>query len=202
MHSFLETVNPLRDKIDQNAYTTTHSGIHFPYSNFGLQHIKLCDIATHLSKITRWLGAMEFEHYSVTEHSVLLARYAYQHSDEIALPNVTPEKIALGFLMHDSDEYITGDFPSPLKRLCPELVPYGDFVRSAVYAKFDIPIEVYKLVKPYDIRIRVNEAQYVRNGSEITDDNMENMLPLPVEIQGWDAGEAQAYFIDTFAELF
>ena len=203
-------VNPLAGKVDADVFTTTWTGVHFPYASFTLDHISIDDIAHHLARQNRWLGAMNCECYSVAEHCVLLARHALEgieddlfawvlhnspgHSRDI---KSLRQCLAFTLLLHDSDEYITGDFPSPLKALIPELKPYGNYVRSCVFQKYGASEILYPLSKPYDIRIRANEARFVRN----TEGQYANVVPLPFDLQFWYPNEAAQHFLDLFKEL-
>lgn len=59
------------------------------------------DVARGLAYEPRWRGATK-SFYSVAEHSVMVSR-------------LVPPHLAYDALWHDSPEFITGDWPSPLK---------------------------------------------------------------------------------------
>lgn len=61
------------------------------------------DVARALSAQPRWAGATR-PFYSVAEHSVMVS-------------HLVPEALAFDGLMHDAEEFVTGDWPSPLKVL-------------------------------------------------------------------------------------
>lgn len=194
--------NPLAGKIDEGRFTTMYSGQKFYYSNFKPHDILLSDIATHLAKQTRWLGALHVSHYSTAEHSVKLAHYIQWKREEInPIDRVDIRRIALAFLMHDAEEFVTGDFPSPFKALVPEVKPYGEYVRKVIFDKFDIPYEYYSLVKPYDMAIRVTEAEtWLKGGAAACEANPEHALN--VTLSGWNWHAARDMFMKTFEGLF
>lgn len=65
--------------------------------------IKLSDIATHLSRITRFNGAID---WSVAEHSLTVLAL---------IPEDAEPRLKLASLLHDSEEAYVGDRISPLK---------------------------------------------------------------------------------------
>lgn len=74
--------------------------------------IDIEDIAWHLSKIPRFVGATTHETtYSVAQHSILVMNRIRQ-----VIPGPSRE-LLLSALLHDAHEAYTGDFPWPMKRL-------------------------------------------------------------------------------------
>jgi len=175
-----------------------YSGHQFYYASVHKKDILMLDIAHHLARMGRWLGAMNVEHYSVAEHSWLMADYMYNY--EGGLVSHDPHGralLALAALMHDSEEYVTGDFPSPLKVLIPELSVYGDYLREMIYDVFNIPYNMYYAVKAFDYRIRKTEAEYVRNAERLFPD----IEALPVNLRLWGPAEAEMEFLDMYNML-
>lgn len=167
-HDIPDTTNPLIGKVDSDAHTMLYSGQRFYYANVGKFEVTINTIAHHLARQNRWLGAMGADFYSVAEHSMLMSDYVY---DNMAFPTNRQRLLAaLGALMHDSEEFVTGDFPSPLKVLIPELSLYGNWLRSVIFQAFEIPAWTYTMVKPLDLRIRKTEAEYVKNGDTLFPD--------------------------------
>lgn len=80
----------------------TFSGEVFDLLNPDPKRIRILDIATHLSRICRFIGASRY-FYSVAQHSVIVS-YA------------VPTAYAARGLLHDAHEAYVGDVTSPLKR--------------------------------------------------------------------------------------
>ena len=187
--------NPLAGRINANEFTRLYSGHKFFYAEVNDEDIRMIDIAHHLARMGRWLGAMNVDHYSVAEHSWLMADYVYEK-----IPFDTRRQrflVSLGALMHDSEEYVTGDFPSPLKSLIPELSIYGNYLRERIFRKFNIPWWTYDVVKPLDYRIRRTEAELVRNA----DDVLPGIERLDVELRMWEPEDAQNMFLHMYDKL-
>ena len=117
--------NPLLGLGADEAFTITATGRRFYYAKFQPHDIAFQDIAIHLAHTCRWLGALRC-HYSTAEHSVHLADHALhcrksslpkalQFEDEAA-DQVVRRQFGKVLLLHDAEEYVTGDFPSPLKQ--------------------------------------------------------------------------------------
>ena len=70
--------------------------------------VTVTDVANQLAKICRFGGATR-EFYSVAQHSVVVS--------EIVLDVTRNARLAFWALMHDDHELVTGDIPSPAKRL-------------------------------------------------------------------------------------
>jgi len=68
----------------------------------------LDDIAIGLSHVARFNGQTDW-HYSVAQHSVLVARYLLARYNDTTL--------ALQGLLHDASESVICDLPTPVKRL-------------------------------------------------------------------------------------
>lgn len=77
--------------------------VHF--LNPSYDEILLSDICWHLAKINRYNGGTR-QHYSVAEHSVLMAQWCLDRN----LVSLVPYCI-----VHDAAEYLFGDFIAPLK---------------------------------------------------------------------------------------
>lgn len=74
--------------------------------------IKVEDIAVHLSRINRFVGAAA--PYSVAQHSVAVACMAVAVAS-LGGGSPSPSPLIREGLMHDAPEYLTGDIPSPVK---------------------------------------------------------------------------------------
>lgn len=193
--------NPFADKIDAERFTTLYSGTRFYYSNFRLRDIHIKDISNHLAAQNRWLGALHTDHYSTAEHSVHLANYILLNSHKLPAHADDIRRVALAFLLHDAEEFVTGDIASPFKALIPEVEPYANYVRQMIFKQFNVPYAYYALVKPFDMAIRVTEAEQWMNGGVLSCEfNVEDRLP--VNLIGWSRWEADKQFLQLFMELF
>ncbi len=72
------------------------------------------DIRT-LSHVPRWAIIRTEQQQSVAEHSYYVALYAAMIYDMIDAPQCDAEEVLWHALVHDIDELVTGDIPSPVK---------------------------------------------------------------------------------------
>ncbi len=86
-----------------NAWIQTATGRRVEPFNMRVEDVCIQDIAKHLSKLCRFVGATS-ELYSVAQHSVLVSQ------------NVQRELAMLG-LLHDAGEAYLSDIPRPWKNL-------------------------------------------------------------------------------------
>lgn len=109
---------------------TTNSGIRIDISKFSKKLVCINDIAHHLTKICRYGGALPLDrHYSVAEHSILLAEYANKHYGL---------EIAKAALFHDASEAYLGDIVSGLKKFLPDYKKIEYRVESVIKKKYRI----------------------------------------------------------------
>lgn len=205
--------NPLLGLGADDAFTVTASGKRFHYAKFHPGDIVFNDIATHLAYTNRWLGALRC-HYSTAEHSVLMAKYALMCSQR-QLPKairfadeVVQETARRGFakalLFHDGEEYVTGDFPSPLKQFFnPLFEDYASYVREMIYEKYGAHYPWYKYVKEWDRRILFTEAHrhLVGGTAAITEPGCVAPPTLAVNTYAWKAEEAAKRFKEMYMSL-
>ena len=102
----------------------TRSGRYFDLLNPDPNEIDIDDIASALSKITRFTGHGRFA-YSVAEHSVHCA-------------SLVPPDYALEALLHDAQEAYLGDVSSPLKALLPEYRAIEHRVQAHIFRSFGL----------------------------------------------------------------
>lgn len=115
----MTTVTPL--------YTTTRGGRKFVFTNPEGHDYNANDIAHSLSNICRYGGASRY-HYSVAQHSVLMAELAYA----MTLDPV----FALDCLFHDAAEAYIGDLPTPIKVQMPKYRQIEDRIDAALRKHF------------------------------------------------------------------
>ena len=102
----------------------TYSGHHIDYARFSEDDVRIEDIARALSMICRFGGHVP-RHYSVAEHSLLVAELA-------------PEGQKLEALLHDAAEAYVSDIVSPLKRMLPDYQLVEQRIEKAICRKFHI----------------------------------------------------------------
>lgn len=90
------------------SFLTTISGRKVDYENPDPNEIYIEDIAHGLAHTCRYAGQVPY-HYSVAQHSLLVAQLVWMMSGS--------EVAALGGLMHDASEAYIVDIPAPLKHL-------------------------------------------------------------------------------------
>lgn len=209
----IERTNPLLGLGADDAFTVTISGRRFYYAKFTHSDIIFNDIAGHLAHTCRWLGALG-KHYSTAEHSVLLAQYALDcpsrqlpknlRWEDPLIQAIQRKTFAKALLLHDAEEYVTGDFPSPLKQFFnPLFEHYAAYVREMIYDKYDAHYPYYKYVKEWDRRILFTEAGWSLAGSTaaITEPGCVAPPSLDVEPTGWHPDMAQRRFKEMYMRL-
>lgn len=204
--------NPLLGLGADDAFTVTASGKRFHYAKFRTMDIVFDDIATHLAHTCRWLGALRC-HYSTAEHSVLMAQYALScrqsqlpkplQWDDPVVQEVERKEFAKALLFHDAEEYVTGDFPSPLKQFFnPLFEDYASYVREIIFEKYTAHYPWYKYVKDWDRRILFTEAHYrLAGGISAIREHGTVVQTLSVNITGWAPDIAAQRFKDMYLRL-
>lgn len=108
----------------------------------------LTDLAVQLGREGRWCGAGRV-FFPVLLH-------------QMAVADLLPLKIQIHGLLHDADEVLTGDIPSPIKT--EDIRKMQRAFRLRVYAELGVKPPDDKteaLVKAADLRIRVGEAHVI-----------------------------------------
>lgn len=170
------------------------------------------DIAWSLSHICRFNGHSA-QHYSVAEHSVLIA--------DCLLEKTGSKRLALAGLMHDCAEYATGDISSPMQLALERLVPgfkegfkgltrrhEDDILRCLGLDKLCIPGDEYPGlnlhhgdVRATDLRILVDERAVLFDAPPQPWTSIEGLQPLSVSLQGWSPERARWEWLDRFEKL-
>lgn len=120
----------------------TYTGLRFDLADPKPEMFNIVDIAHALSLICRFTGHSR-HHYSVAQHSVMVASLIQERNPELALEA----------LLHDGAEAYVGDVSSPMKVLMKETSPvYKDIterVERAMAERFGLkypwPIEVHEM---------------------------------------------------------
>ncbi|WP_271025267.1 hypothetical protein [Rhizobium sp. RCAM05973] len=145
------------------------------------------DIAHSLSMQCRYAGHCIL-HYSVAEHSVLIARWLRAKYGPMT---------ALYGLLHDAPETYCVDVPRPLK---PSLINYKMIEERnwlAVAKRYGLEREIPEIVHEADTRIIGDELVNMRPMSWHARHNN----PLGVKIGCWSPAEAEHEFLATFEAL-
>jgi hypothetical protein len=112
--------------------------------------IDLVDIAHALSGMPRF-NMHSSRHYSVAEHSILVACHVAQDDPD--------PRVVLAALLHDASEAYLCDVPRPLKMI-PEMAAYRAMesaVEFVIAAKFGVPWPLPAIVKHHDERALATE---------------------------------------------
>lgn len=176
---------PANDNARRGDWLQCFSGGKFYPLDPRADEMNILDIAHSLSLQCRYAGhCLRF--YSVAEHSVLLARY------------VAPEH-RLWALLHDASEAYLVDVPRPIKG---DLAGYREIearIMGVVSETFGLRGDMPAAVHDADIRICVDEkAQNMAAGPMWGIDGLET---LGVKLQFWSPAEAEAAFLDMFADI-
>ncbi len=152
------------------------------------------DVAVHLSLVNRFNGATG-EGYSVAQHCVHVAE-------------LVPPEFRRRALLHDVEEFVTGDMVSPWKRLL-KATPgctvsyYTEKIRRAAAEAFHTPF-------PFNVK-EVYEADLVMRSAEIRDfmharrkprqewaaGTLRDCSHVP-KLTAWPAALARARFLEVF----
>lgn len=112
---------------DRGPWIHTWSGGQFYYLDPRHEEVLIEDIAHALSLQCRYNGHTT-HHYSVAEHSVLVADMVYSQTKDA--------DVALAGLLHDAAEAYIGDVVSPLKTLLTEYKEIEAVVERCIASKY------------------------------------------------------------------
>ena len=165
--------------------------------------IDIFDIAHHLANICRYNGAGKF-HYSVAQHSVLLAHAvpAIMNHGGLITDDMEADAISLACLLHDSVEAYISDIPTPLKvslGILDVVSALEEDVIEMIFSKYALDLSVYERIKPYDTRICENEKDALFPGQERPPSSyppLAGVVVLP-----WTPEYAEKQFLMTFKML-
>ena len=146
-----------------NTFIRTASGKKIDYADIDVQAIDIYDIAEHLSKLPRFLGATR-PFISVAQHSL--------HVSSLAERDGGGPIAALYGLLHDAEEAYMGDMPTPLANYLWDLTgrdikaELSDMLTEAVYTKFKLkwPMDdvMDKRIRMCDCAALVAEGRFVK----------------------------------------
>lgn len=167
----------------------TNSGLWFDFNYPQVDQVCLHDIAHALSRICRF-GGHTYVHYSVAQHSVVVADLVRDHGYSTLMQKHG--------LLHDAHEAMTGDIVSPLKDLLIGIKPIELRIDEVIRQAFAIPAISWhdrNVIKTFD-----KMAYEIERGSGLTyhdptfKEAHRKIVPL-------HANAAYNLFIDKFNEL-
>ena len=150
------------------------------------EEVHLEDIAETLSKICRFGGRTPGIFYSVAQHSVLVSRRV-------------PLEHRLWGLLHDAEEYITGDMVKPIKINFPGFGALGkSIMRDAICPHFGLEPEEPECVKEADLRmVKTEKLQFY--GTDPDWGRMAKPYDMVIIPMGWR--EARDLFLRRYYEI-
>lgn len=126
----------------------THTGGSFDFLNIEDNSINVEDIASGLAKECRFAGQTKGNNFiSVAQHAVIVSY-------------LVPPEVAYEALHHDSSEAYTGDIPTPMKRLLPDLIKMEKRIQAHIYNKMGIIVTEHSAIKLADSVALSIEAEH------------------------------------------
>jgi len=172
----------------ENGWIETYTGKQFHILDPKPDEICVQDIAHALAHQCRYNGHT-IRHYSVAEHSVLLARYVFKMT--------SGKRLTRSMLLHDAAETYIGDMPRPLKHLVPQFIEIEKSIEQVIAKVFDVFLEMPEYLKDLDTRILVDERKQCM-GKTDNKWGSDTLLPLGITICNWSPEEAEKQFLDMF----
>lgn len=184
------------------TWIITQSGKRFHPFEPRIDELDIEDIAHSLSLICRWTGHCPF-HYSVAQHSVLMAGWAMEKGHSPACQ--------LGCLLHDGAEAYLNDLNRPIKHRLGEFSPYNQAEARiqrlieerwcAPGIRLDMPT-----IKSLDNQVLRAEAIQFFGGEEVAtwwgEPNIGNEpVAADIVVQNFGLSTWRALFLQTFNRL-
>lgn len=180
-------------------YTRPRSLTKVHFQNPRRCEILLSDVAYHLARSCRFNNAIE-PHYSVAEHSILMAQY-FLTIDLTKEEYNDRENLACQALMHDANEYLFGDIPATIKKLLPDYKLWEEPFERFVLNHFGLDGKLDPRVKKLD-RQMCSTEQLILRGHEPDTYVEEGTLEHHIIFQLWDWQTAQSEYLMLFHMLF
>lgn len=130
-------------------FMTFSNGVTVDLNSFDGDEVGIEELALSLARVNRFAGhTKKGVTYSVAEHSVWVSL------------NV-PYRLALPALMHDIEEAVFGDIPTPAKHLAPAVIEAGDKIRQAIWRSHGVTCTAseWEYVKEADHLALIAEAR-------------------------------------------
>ena len=183
------------------TYIRVHSGRTFAFDDIPNNDISLHDIATHLSRESRWSGATR-QFYSVAQHSVIVSAVLERTEGPLAA--------AYG-LLHDAHEAYIKDMATPFKQYIFDVTSFdindlADQIDEVIFTrfglKFPIPDHIAVPLKYADFDVCMAEGrQMVRNFKTVPFGGKEERPDVGVTFQPMLPDAAERYFMERFNYL-
>ncbi len=175
----------------------TRSGVIVDLTDPRPGDIHRADIAHALANTCRY-GGHTSEFYSVAEHCVLMADWAFDfHGPDHVYNN--KQEFARECLLHDAAEAYVGDLVSGVKRLVPGFQELEDRFDRVIRQAFGLgPCRWSAEVKEADTRILVDEAVRLMTTKGARWKILEDVRSLGVEIKCWKPDQARDEFLWRF----
>lgn len=172
-------------------YTRPRSLTKVHFMSFYPNEIKIDDISYHLARACRFGNAIE-PHYSVAEHSIMMANMFIERDDDLIL--------ARQALMHDAAEYLFTDLPAPIKKFCPDYEKLMDTFEAKLMAHFGVQFPYDPKIKNLDKIMCSTEQLVLRGHQPDTYDDVEPDQNMFFHLWSWQ--KAQSEFQIMFQYLF
>jgi hypothetical protein len=158
------------------------------------EEIVIEDIANSLGMLCRYNGHVP-RFYSVAEHCVLMANYAFEVERSTMF--------SFAVLMDDAPEAYIGDMTRPMKQRLPEYRTIDDRFGEVIRRKFGIDSSMFHedMLREYDSRMLRTEMDAMLGAGLVRDHfpQIAAKKPLPgVRLQHWAPEEATYQFMDAF----
>lgn len=165
------------------GYMQTYTGLRFDPANPQPDQICMEDIATALSRESRYAGHTK-HFYSVAQHSLMVC-------------DLVPDLHKLWGLLHDAAEAYLKDLPYPVKKLVPEYKHLEDKVLRVITHKYGLRWPMPHVIKQADLIALATERRDLIGfvGYE------GKYAPRPYTIVAWGQGEARLRFLTEFNHL-
>jgi hypothetical protein len=172
----------------------TLTGKSFDFRWPSAEMVDILDIAHGLAAEVRWAGQTK-RRMTVVQHSIMVS--------EICDP-----RDALAGLLHDASEAYTGDFPTPLKQMCPELQEVENRIQDVIFEAFGLKlnpsagVERHRRLKVWDeIALATEARDLFPAGTQINSRNKVRR-PLAEPLRPWGVCIAGEFaFLERYLQL-
>lgn len=169
------------------SWILTASARQFDYLAPDPGAISILDIATHLSRESRFAGATR-RAYSVAQHSWHVS-------------HLVPRGFELEGLLHDAHEFVGKDLPSPLKRQLPDYRAIMAPIDRMIREKFGLPPDMSGPVARADLIMLATERRDLCPEHAAPWEVLDGIHPLDRPIYAWSEQRARMMFLERFIEL-
>lgn len=172
----------------------TFTGKSFDFRWPAVEMIDILDIAHGLGGNVRW-AAQTRRRMTVIQHSIMVSEIC-DPGDELA------------GLLHDASEAYTGDFPTPLKEMCPELQEVENRIQATIFEAFGLKLnpdaakERHDRLKKWDEIALATEVRDLWPAGTPINSRRKGRHPLSERIRTWGVTIAGEFaFLSRYLEL-